>query len=413
MSTPTPPRHLATEAIHAGELRDARGAHVAPIYQTSTFTFDDTAAVDAFHGGQPDTYMYSRSRHPGRRALAEKIAALEGYHLIRQARAAGDNQQVVAAEIFSSGMAAVSAAILGIAKAGDHIIAQDVLYGSSEHLIAEILPQYGITHSLLPGLAPEALDQALSQHPNCKAVYLETPANPTMRVIDIAAVSEVAHAHQARVIVDNTFATPILQRPLELGADVVVHSTTKYMNGHGTTIGGAVITWDLALMANHIYPLIRFLGGVPSPFDCWLTNLGLKTLPLRMRQHCANAHAVAGFLAEHPKVTAVYYPGLPKSEQHEIAKAQMSDFGAMLAFEVKGGLHGARRVLDNVQLCTLAVSLGTVDTLIEHPASMTHKVVPPPIRAQQGITDGLIRLSVGLEEASDIVADLDQALGAV
>lgn len=410
MATPSTPRHLATEAIHAGELRDARGAHVAPIYQTSTFTFADTEAVDAFHAGKPDSYMYSRSRHPGRKALADKLAALEGHNLIKQARAAGEQGQVVAAEVFSSGMAAVSAAILGIAKAGDHIIAQDVLYGSSEHLIAEILPQYGITHSLLPGLAPEALDQALHQQPTCKAVYLETPANPTMSVIDIAAVSEVAHSHGVRVIVDNTFATPILQRPLELGADVVVHSMTKYINGHGTSIGGAVITWDLALMANQIYPLIRFLGGVPSPFDCWLTNLGLKTLPLRMRQHCANARQVAAFLADHPKVTAIYYPGLPNFAQYEVAKTQMDDFGAMLAFEVKGGEAGARRVLDQVQLCTLAVSLGTVDTLIEHPASMTHKVVPPHVRAQQGITDGLIRLSVGLEDANDIIADLDQAL---
>ncbi len=401
---------LATTAIHAGEERNALGAHVAPIYQTSTFVFEDTAAIDDFHAGAPNSYMYTRSKHPGRQALANKIAALEGHALIQAAQVANDPGPAVAAEVFSSGMAAISATLMGIVQGGGHIIAQDVLYGSSEHLLADVLPPFGVSYSLVPGLQPAALEAEFARHPNTRVVYLETPANPTMTVIDIAAVCQVAHAHGARVVVDNTFATPILQRPLELGADVVVHSTTKYINGHGTVIGGAAVSRDVALMTTQIQPLIRFFGGVPSPFDCWLTTLGLKTLPLRMREHCTNARQVAQFLADHPKVTTVYYPGLATSPDHVLAQTQMDDFGAMLSFEVSGGLAGARRLLDGVALCALAVSLGNVDTLIEHPASMTHKIVPPAVRQQQGITDGLMRLSVGIEDVADIIADLDQAL---
>ena len=395
-------QQFSTAAIHAGEIHDAQGAHVTPIYQTSTFTFTDMAAVEAYASGEANSYIYSRGGNPGRTALAEKLAALEVFNLIQQGEA-------VTAEIFSSGMAAISAALLGVAQAGDHVIAQSVLYGSTDHLVAELLPQYGIGTSRVPGLAAEALIRELEAQPNTTAVYLETPANPTMSLVDITAAAEIAHAHNARLIVDNTFATPALQRPLELGADVVVHSTTKYIGGHGTIIGGAVVSHDLTLMEEKIVPMIRYLGGVPSPFDCWLTNLGLKTLPLRMERHCANAMQVARFLAEHEGVTAVHYPGLESFPQHDLAKRQMDDFGAMIAFEV-ADYEAATRLLNRVQLCTLAVSLGNLDTLIEHPASMTHSSVDPEIRRQIGISDGLIRLSVGLEAAEDIVADLAQAL---
>ncbi len=395
-------QQFSTAAIHAGEIHDAQGAHVAPIYQTSTFTFADMDAVEAYAAGEANSYIYTRAGNPGRTALAEKLAALEGYNLLQKGEA-------VTAEIFSSGMAAVSAALLGVAQAGDHVIAQSVLYGSTDHLAAEMMPQYGITTSRIPGLTREALVKELEAHPNTTAVYLETPANPTMSLVDIAATAEIAHAYNARLIVDNTFATPALQRPLELGADVVVHSTTKYIGGHGTIIGGAVVSRDLALMEEKIAPMIRYLGGVPSPFDCWLTNLGLKTLPLRMERHCANAMQAARFLEEHEGVTAVHYPGLESFPQHELAKRQMDDFGAMIAFEV-ADYEAAARLLDRVQLCALAVSLGNLDTLIEHPASMTHGGMDPEIRRQIGISDGLIRLSVGLEAAEDIVADLAQAL---
>ena len=404
-------QQLATTAIHAGEIHDEMGAHVAPIYQSSTFTFTDMAAVDAQASGETEGYMYGRGSHPNRRALAAKLAALEGHRLIRDARAAGDDGPVVGAEIFSSGMAAISAALLGLAQAGDHVVTQGALYGSADHLISEILPQYGVTISRVDLLDADGLAKELAAQPKTTVVYLETPANPTMTLVDIRAVAEVAHAHGARVVVDNTFATPVLQRPLELGADVVVHSTTKFISGLGTTIGGAVVTADLPLLEEKIGLLIRFLGGVPSPFDCWLTNLGLKTLPLRMERHCANGMAVAQFLERHAGVTAVRYPGLESFPQHALAKKQMDDFGAMIAFEVADGYEGAARLLDRVKLCSLAVSLGTVDTLIEHPASMTHRVVSPEHRAHIGIHDGLVRLSVGLEAVEDIIGDLEWALG--
>lgn len=391
-------RRIETEAIHAGEIHDAFGAHIAPIYQTSTYTFENMQAIEDWASGDNEAYIYARGGNPARTALANKLATLEGFGI-----------ESAAGEIFGSGMAAISAALMGLAKAGDHVVAQQVLYGSADHLIAEVLPEYGITSSRFIGLEAAALENELTQHPNTKVVYIETPANPTMTVIDIAACADVAHAHGARVVVDNTFATPILQRPLEHGADVVVHSTTKYINGHGTIIGGAVITADSTLLEESIAPLIRFTGGVPSPFDCWLTNIGLKTLPLRMRQHCANAAAVAEFLASHPAVVATHYPGLVDHPQHELAARQMDGFGAMAAFDL-GSYEAAVRFLDKIELCTLAVSLGNIDTLVEHPASMTHRVLTPEDRAAAGIGDGFIRISIGLEAADDIIADLDQAL---
>jgi methionine-gamma-lyase len=392
-------RRMETEAIHAGEIHDAFGAHIAPIYQTSTYTFENMQAIEDWAAGETPAYIYARGGNPARAALADKLAALEGFGVA-----------TAAAEVFGSGMAAISAALMGLAKAGDHVVAQQVLYGSADHLISDVLPEYGITSSRFVDLEPEALDRELSGRPNTTVVYLETPANPTMSVIDISASAEVAHAHGARVVVDNTFATPILQRPLEHGADVVVHSTTKYINGHGTIIGGAVVAADPALLEESIAPLIRFTGGVPSPFDCWLTNIGLKTLPLRMRQHCVNAAAVAAFLDSHPAVVATHYPGLGDHPQHEVAARQMHGFGAMIAFDL-GSYDNAARFLDKIDLCTLAVSLGNIDTLVEHPASMTHRVLTPEDRAAAGIGDGLIRISIGLESSDDIIADLDQALG--
>ena len=393
---------MATEAIHAGEIHDPSGAHVAPIYQTSTFTFDDMSAVEAMGTGESDAYIYSRGGNPSRRALAAKIAALEGWDDT-------GGSPTTSAEIFSSGMAAITAALMALAKAGDHIVAQRTLYGSADHLISDVLPAYGITTSRVPALEPTALEAALETRPNTKVVYLETPANPTMAIIDIARTAEIAHRYGARVVVDNTFATPIVQRPLALGAHVVVHSTTKYINGHGTVIGGAAVTNDPVLMEEGIGSLIKFTGGVPSAFDCWLTNLGLKTLPLRMKQHVASAMSVAGFLHTHPAVAATHYPGLASHPGHKVATRQMDGFGAMLAFDL-GSYEAAVRFLDRVELCTLAVSLGNIDTLVEHPASMTHRVVDPQDRAEAGITDGLVRMSVGLEAVEDILADVAQAL---
>ena len=393
---------IATEAIHAGEIHDASRAHIAPIYQTSTYTFDGMRGVEEWAAGESDGFIYARGGNPARRGLARKLAALESIGM-------GTDGETVTAEIFSSGMAAITAALMALAKAGDHIVTQQVLYGSADHLISDVLPEYGITNSRIPGLDPAPLEQELAQNSNTTVVYLETPANPTMTIIDIAATAEIAHAHGARVVVDNTFATPALQRPFEHGADIVVHSTTKYINGHGTVVGGAVIGRDSALMEEQIASLIRFTGGVPSAFDCWLTNLGLKTLPLRMRQHCANAASVAEFLHSHPAVEATHYPGLPGHPKHEVARRQMETFGAMIAFDL-GSYAAATAFVDQLELCTLAVSLGNIDTLIEHPASMTHRGIEPERRSASGITDGLIRISVGLEAADDIIADLTQAL---
>ena len=395
------PTKIETTAIHAGHLADDNKAHVAPIYQTSTYTFENMEAVDRYANGEEASYIYGRGHNPSRAALAAKLAALEGFDL----------DEPLVGEIFGSGMAAISAAMLGLAQAGDHVIAAEIIYGSSDHLIAEVLPQYGLTTSRVSNLDADLLAQALAAHPNTKVVFLETPANPTATLVDIAAVVEVAHAYGAKVVADNTFATPIVQRPLTLGADMVVHSTTKYINGHGTVLGGAVVAAP-QLMEEKIGPMMRYFGAVPSPFDCWLTTLGLKTLPLRMRQHCANALEVARFLGDQEKVTAVTYPGLEDNPQHELAKRQMQGFGAMLSFEMADEA-AARRLLDRVQVCTLAVSLGNVDTLIEHPAMMTHRAIAPEERVRIGIPDGLIRLSVGLEAAEDIMMDLQQALAGV
>ena len=392
---------LATQAVHAGEPHDPSGAHVAPIHQTSTFTFADAAAVESYGNGETAGYMYSRGSNPTRQALAAKIAALEGFDY--------PGSEPVNAEIFGSGMGAVSAALLGLTKAGDHVITQRALYGSTDHLISDVLPNYGVTNTRVPLLDPDLLEQELAAHPETTVVYLEAPANPTMAVIDIARTAELAHAHGAKVVVDNTFATPILQRPLTLGADVVVHSTTKYINGHGTVLGGAVVSADAEFMDTGAGSMIRFVGAVPSPFDCWLTSIGLKTLPLRMKQHCSNARTVAEFLEAHPKVGVTLWPGLASHPQHALAAQQMDDFGAMITIDL-GSYSAATQFLDGLSICSLAVSLGNVDTLVEHPASMTHRVVPPEDRAASGITDGMVRISVGIEDAQDLVTDLESGL---
>ncbi|NND01897.1 MAG: PLP-dependent transferase [Acidimicrobiia bacterium] len=394
---------IESQAIHAGEIHDPSGAHIAPIHQTSTFTFKDMDTVVRWGAGEVEGDIYTRVGNPTRRALATKLAALESIGL--------DDASDVGAEIFGSGMAAIAASLMGLAKAGDHIVTQQVLYGSTDHLISDVLPEFGVTTSRVAALEPDRLEEELVAHPQTTVVYLETPANPTMRIVDIATTVAIAKERGARVVVDNTFATPVLQRPLTLGADVVVHSTTKYINGHGTVIGGAAVYRNAAELDDRIARLIKFTGGVPSPMDCWLTNLGLKTLPLRMERHNANATEVAAFLAQHDKIAATHYPGLAENPGHSVAAKQMLGFGAMIAFDL-GSFEAAAAFLDGLELCALAVSLGNIDTLVEHPASMTHRVVPPEQRQAAGITDGLVRMSVGLEAVGDIIDDVAQALEA-
>ncbi len=392
-------REMSTEAVHAGEMHDPSGSHIDPVHMTSTYVFEDSDAIKSWGSGESGAHVYSRVGNANRDALASKLAALEGYGM----------EEPVAAEIFGSGMGAVSSAILGFTGSGDHIVAQSVLYGTTNHLVNEVLPKYGITTSRVPLLEPAMLDEELSENPNTKVVYIETPANPTMSVIDIARTVEVAKSHGTSVVVDNTFATPVLQRPLSLGADVVVHSTTKFINGHGTVIGGALVSRDPDFVENGGGALVRYMGAVPSALDCWLTSIGLKSLPLRMREHCSNARALADFLEGHPKVVRTHYPGLESHPQHEVAALQMDDFGAMISIELED-FDSACRFMDGLSMCSLAVSLGNVDTLVQHPASMTHRLMSEEDRKAVGITEGMVRISVGIEDSQDIISDFEGVL---
>jgi methionine-gamma-lyase len=400
---------LSTLVNHAGEGHQPNHSHVAPIFQTSTFSFPDVATGAALFKGEAEGYIYTRMANPNQAQLAEKLAVLEGIDLLRQAP---DKplKQVVDGLVFTSGMAAVSSAVLACVKAGDTIIAQKSLYGASFNLLNDLAPRYGIKVFFLDDISLPSWEAALKAHPEAKLLYCETPANPTMALVDLKAVSDLAHKQGAWVMVDNTFATPYCQRPLSLGCDVVVHSTTKYLSGHGTVIGGTVISRHTDYVRKDLYTMLKLLGGSPSPFDCWLSNIGLKTLEIRMERHCANAMQVAKHLESHPAVATVYYPGLESHRDHELAKRQMHGFGGMIAFDLKGGLQAGEKMMNRVKLATLAVSLGNVDTLIQHPASMTHASMGKEARLAASITDGLVRLSVGIENVEDIIADLDQAM---
>jgi cystathionine gamma-lyase/cystathionine beta-lyase/cystathionine gamma-lyase/homocysteine desulfhydrase len=377
---------FATTAIHAGQEPDpTTGAVTVPIYQTSTYAQEGL--------GKHKGFEYARTHNPTRLALERNIAALEGARF---------------GYAFASGMAAIDA-VLKLIKAGEHVIVSDNTYGGTFRLFTRILANYNIEFDFVDTSDVNNVEAALK--PNTKMVFLETPTNPVMIVTDLQAVSDLAHKAGARVVCDNTFMSPYLQRPLDFGCDIVVHSTTKYLNGHSDGIGGIAVLNDekdaewLAFVQNGA-------GAILSPFDSWLILRGTKTLALRMEQHDRSGRAVAAFLEEHPKVQKIYYPGSLSHKQHDLAKRQQKGFGGMVAFDV-GSLEAARTVLESVKLCTLAESLGGVETLISHPATMTHASVLPETRARIGITDGLVRISVGIEDTDDIIADLDQALGAV
>ncbi|MDD4657960.1 MAG: methionine gamma-lyase [Eubacteriales bacterium] len=384
---------FATRAVHAGQEPDPQyGALSTPIYQTSTFVFKDVAQGAARFAGEEEGYIYTRLGNPTVTALEEKIACLEG----------GED-----AAAFGSGMAAVSAAIMALVNQGDHVVHSAALYGCTFAFLHELIARFGVTATGVDTADLEAVKKAI--RPNTKVVYIESPTNPTMRITDIQAVAEIAHAHGAKVVVDNTFMTPYLQRPLEMGADVVLHSATKYINGHGDVVAGLVIS-DKETMTKIKMTTLKDIGGIMSPFDAWLILRGLKTLPLRMDRHNSNAMAIAKYLEKHPAVAKVYYPGLESFDQHALAKKQMSGFGGIMSFELKGGFEAGVRLMNGVKICHLAVSLGDIDTLIQHPASMTHSVVPEAERLAVNITPGLVRLAVGLEDVEDIIADLEQAL---
>jgi methionine-gamma-lyase len=400
---------LSTLVNHYAEGHNANHAHVTPIYQTSTFSFPDVATGGAIFKGEQPGYVYTRMGNPNLGQLASKYAALEGVDLLR-ANPDVDPDTLVAGEVFASGMAAITSAILACVRGGDTVIAQEALYGATYTFLHDIAPRYGIQTVWLQDPTLEAWQAAFAAHPKARLAYAETPANPTMAIVDLKGVAEIAHKYGAWLMVDNTFATPYCQRPLSLGADVVVHSTTKYLTGHGLVVGGTVISNHVDYIKKDVYSMVKVLGGMPSPFDAWLSNIGLKTFELRMQRHCENARQVADYLYEHPRVESVYFPGLESHPGHDIARKQMFDYGGMISFELKGGMAAGEAVMNRVKLATLAVSLGNVDTLIQHPASMTHVSVPREARLLVGLTDGLVRLSVGVENVEDIIADLDQAL---
>lgn len=387
---------FGTKAIHAGNVKDVQyGALTTPIYQTSTFVFDSCEQGGRRFAGEEGGYIYTRLGNPTVSVLEAKIAALE----------CGE-----ACVATASGMGAISSALWTIAGAGKHIIADGTLYGCTFALLNHGLTRYGVEVDFIDTSDPEAVKAHLKE--NTAAVYLETPANPNLKITDIAAVAEIAHAYnpEIKVVCDNTFASPALQNPLTLGADVVVHSATKYLNGHGDVIAGFVVGSAEFCAQVRMFGLKDMTGAVMDPFAAFLILRGLKTLELRMARHCENGKKIAAFLDAHPAVEKVYYPGLENHVGHDMAAKQMKDFGGMVSFEVKGGRSAGVKLVNALHMVTVAVSLGDAETLIEHPASMTHSTYSEEELAASGIAAGLIRLSVGLENADDIIADLKQAL---
>ena len=402
---------FATRALHAGEHvgQPQHASHTPAIYQSSTFVFQNAEQGAQIFAGEHPGYVYTRLGNPTVMLLEAKMNALEG----KEVKLA-DPRRRISSLAFSSGMSAISAVLMGMCDHGDTILMGDVVYGATEHLAQHILARFGINIVEVDTSDLNAVEQALGRHSEAKVLLFETPTNPTLAVSDIAAIARMAKGAnpQLKVVVDNTFATPYLQRPLALGADVAVHSTTKYLCGHGTVVGGVMTTVD-DQVKDSAYTVIKDVGGNPSPFDAWLVNMGIKTLPMRMDRHCHNAMAIATFLEGHPKVERVYYPGLKSSPYHELAARQMDDFGGMVSFDIAGGLPAGRKLMDNIEIFTLAVSLGCVDSLIQHPASMTHACVPKAKREKANITDGLVRVSVGIEDAEDLIRALDQGLAKV
>jgi methionine-gamma-lyase len=409
MSKIDPKHGLGTLVNHAGEGLDPRHAHVTPIYQSSIFSFPDAETGASIFKGETPGYIYTRLGNPNLDQYASKIAVLEGLDLLR-ARPETPVEELVTGIVFASGMAAITAAILGRVKSGQTIIAQEAIYSATYNFLCDLASQCSIQVVWLSDVSLPSWEAAFRQHPGAALAYAETPANPLMLLVDLAGVAQIAHRRQAWLMVDNTFASPYCQRPLTLGTDVVVHSTTKFLSGHGLIIGGAAVTTHVDFGRGELYRMFKILGGVPSPFDAWLGNIGLKTFEVRMQRICANARQLASFLETDRRVAQVYYPGLESHPQYELACRQMIDPGGMITFELKGGFTAGAYMMNHVRVATLAVSLGNVDTLISHPASMTHSNVPPEARRQMGISDGLVRFSVGIENIEDIINDLDQAM---
>ncbi|MEM7345066.1 MAG: aminotransferase class I/II-fold pyridoxal phosphate-dependent enzyme [Chloroflexota bacterium] len=401
---------LSTVVNHYNEGGHAYGSHLSPIFQTTTFGFPDVASMQAIMAGEQHGYTYSRTANPNADQIADKYAYLEGWDLIRQ-QPEMDPREIVAGKAVNSGLAAISAAILGRVRAGETVITQRDLYGNTFLFFNEFAPRVGINVVWVDDLSVESWEAAFANHPEAVLAYTETPVNPTMRIVDLTKVSEIAHSYGAWVCIDNTFATPYHQRPLTLGCDIVLHSTTKFLTGHGNVTGGAIVSKHLDYMKKDVKFVSKLMGQAPSPIDAWMANVGLKTLEIRMERHAENGMAMAEFLNQHPAVERVYYPGLADDPDHHLAKQQMiNGFGSLLSFELKGGFEAGVKLLETLELATFAFSLGNVDTLIQHPVSMTHMAVPPEEREKAGISDSLIRLSVGIENIEDLLGDMDRAL---
>jgi len=386
---------FSTKTIHGGSIRDVQfGSLMMPIYQNATFCFDSCEQGGKRFEGTESGYVYSRAGNPTTNLLEERIALLENAE---------------AAVAFSSGMGAISSVLWTVGAQGRHIIADSTLYGCTFSLLAHGLTRYGVEVTFVDLSDPSLLQAELRE--NTIAVFFETPANPNLKVVDIAAVAELAHEHNKDilVVVDSTFATPYLTRPLDLGADVVVHSATKYLNGHGDVIAGIACGKTEFMTEVRQFGRRSATGAVLGPHEAFLIMRGLKTLELRMERHCSNALVLAEYLGRHPKVERVYFPGLTEHPNHEVARKQMLMFGGMIAFEVHGGREAGAKLLNNLQLCALAVSLGDAETLVEHPATMTHSVYTAEELKEAGIAEGLVRISAGLETIQDIVADFEQA----
>ena len=385
---------FSTRAIHAGKEKNKFNALATPIYQTSTFIFDSAEQGGSRFNLEEDGYIYTRLGNPNTSVFEKKIADLE------------EGKSGVAT---ASGMGAIASSFWTKLQTGDHIVAASTLYGCTFALINHGLARMGIDVTFVPGTDAESYASAIKE--NTKLIFIETPANPNLKILDIAMLAEMAHAHNIELWVDNTFSTPYLQQPLKLGADLVLHSVTKYLNGHGDVVAGVVVGNDEEFLQQvRLFGIKDMTGSVLSPHDAWLIERGMKTLPLRMERHAQSAMKLADFLNEHPLISKMYYPGLKDDPGYAVAKKQMRLPGGIVAFELKGGIEAGRKMMNTVELCTLAVSLGDTETLIQHPASMTHSPYTPEERESFGISEGLVRISVGLEDVEDIIADVDNSL---
>jgi methionine-gamma-lyase len=387
--------HADTQCVHAGFMSDETGAVVTPIYQVSTFAFRDVDHGAALFEGKGKGYIYTRMGNPTIQAVERAVAILEGGY---------------GGLGCGSGMAAIHTTFAALLRAGDHAVCSAIVYGPTQTLLANVMSRFGIESSYVDTSDLDAVRKAM--RPNTKLVFVETPGNPVLAVSDLAAIADIAHRQGAKLAVDNTFMSPVLQRPISLGADVVVHSMTKFLNGHADVVAGMIVVKteeDCGVFRK----ILNQLGGVIDPFNSFLVARGIKTLALRMERHCESAEKIARYLEGHPKVARVHYPWLESHPQHALATRQMKSGGGVVSFELAGGIEAGKTLMNSVRLCTLAVSLGGVETLIEHPASMTHSSMGEAARARAGIPEGLVRISVGIERVDEIIADLEQGLAAI